>query len=95
MLYLCGFVNPVEVVVWCVLAGAGAGKGVFETPDAVFVGPSVEALERLEVEGLGAVSCCRDCSFVCEVPVMGPACLLGVLLVRSVVLELVVLEKAA
>ena len=93
MLYLCEFVNPVEVVVWCVLTGAGVGKGVLETPDVVFVGPSVEVLERLEVEVLGVVSCCRDCSFVCEVPVMGPACLPGVLPVRSVVLELAVLGK--
>lgn len=95
MVYLCGLANPVVVVVWCVLAGAGVGRGVFATPGVVFVGLSVEVLDRLEVEGLGVVSCCRDCSFVCEVPVIGPACLPGVLLVRSVVLELVVLEKVA
>ena len=51
-------------------------------------------LERLEMEGL-VVSCCRDCGFVGEVPEVGPTFLLGVLLVRSVVLELAVLENAA
>jgi len=95
VLYLCEFVNPVEVAAWCVLTGTGVGRGLLETPDVAFVGPSVEVLERLEVEGLGVVSCCRDCNFVWGVPVMGPACLLGALPVRSVVLELAVLEKVA
>ena len=66
----------------------GAGRGVLETPGVGFVGPSVEVLERLEMEGLVVVSCCRDCGFVGEAPVVGPVFLVGMLPVRSVVLEL-------
>ena len=85
--------NPAEVAVWWVLTGVGVGRGVLETPDVCFPGASM-VLERLEMEGL-VVSCCRDCGFVGEVPEVGPTFLLGVLLVRSVVLELAVLENAA
>lgn len=83
-----------EVVAWCVLTGAGAGRGALETPDVGFVGPSVEVLERLEMEGPVVVSCCRDWGFVGEVPEVGPAFLLGALPVLGVVLGPVVLEKA-
>lgn len=90
VLYLCEFANPADVV-WCVLIGAGSGRGELEAPDVDFVGPSVEAFERLGVEGL-VVSCCRDCNFVGEVPEVELVFLLGVLPVRGVVLELVVVK---
>lgn len=86
--------NPVEVAVLCVLTGAGAVRGVLETPGVGFVGVSA-ALERLGVEGLVVVSCCRGCGFVGGFPDVGPTFLLGVLPVRGVALELAVLEKAA
>lgn len=93
VLYLCEFVNPVDVVVWCVLTVGGAGRGELGTPGVGFVGPSVDVFERLEIEGL-VVNCCRGCVFVGEVPDVEAEFLLGALPVRGVVLELVVLEKA-
>jgi hypothetical protein len=92
VLYLCEFVNPVDVVVWCVLTGASAGREL-EAPEVGFVRPSVEVFERLEIEGL-VVSCCRDCDFVGELPGVELGFLLDVMPVRGVVVELVVVEKA-
>lgn len=92
-LYLCGFVNPAGVAVWCVLTGAGVGKGELEIPGADFVGPSVEVFGRLGIEGL-VVICCRDCDFAGDVPEEEPVFLLGVLPIRGVALELVALEEA-
>lgn len=88
VLYLCEFVNPVDVVVWCVFTGTGAGREELEAPDVGFVGQSVEVFERLGIEGL-VVSCCRDCDFVGEVP---EGFLFGVLPVRGVVLGVAVVK---
>ena len=82
-----------DVVVWCALTGGGAGREL-EVPDVGFVGPSVVLLERLEIEGLVA-SCCRNCDFVGELPEVELWFLLDVVPVRGVVVELVVVEKAA
>ena len=92
VLYLGEFVNPVDVVVWCVFTGAGGGRGL-ELPDVGFVGPSVEVFDRLEIEGF-VMSCCRDCDFVGELPEVELGFLFGVVPVRGVVVEPAVVEKA-